>query len=52
MKELKERKLLETEALEEKNEALKKEVKELQGTIDDEGIALEEVEEEVDAMDE
>ena len=50
-KELK-RKLLEKEALEEKNEALEKEVKELKDFLDNEGFALEEVEEEVEAMDE
>ena len=46
-KELK-RKLLEKEALEEKNEALEKEVKELKYFLDNEGFSLEEVE----AMDE
>ena len=50
-KELK-RKLLEKEALEEKNEALEKEVQELKKFLDNEGFALEEVEEEVEAMDE
>ena len=49
-KEIKKR-LLEKDALEEENKALKKEVDYLKAIIDNEGIVIEEVEEEVDAMD-